>query len=62
MSNEYPIDFMKYNNTSVFGATQVAESEIGDIIDNFNDSATGWDKFKPKVINSVKIPLTRPYQ
>ena len=53
---------MKYNNTSVFGATQVAESEIGDIIDNFNDSATGWDKFKPKVINSVKIPLTRPYQ
>ena len=41
---------MKYNNSSVFGATHVAESEIVDIADNFNDNATGWDEFKPKVI------------
>ena len=53
---------MKCNNTNVFGVTEVAESEIVNIIDNFNDSAAGWDEFKPKVIksikNSVKIPLT----
>ena len=62
MSNECPFDFMKCNNTSVFGVTEVAEFEIVNIIDNFNDSAAGWDEFKPKVIksikNSVKIPLT----
>ena len=52
---------MKCNNTSVFGVTEISESEIVNIIDNFNDSAAGWDEFKPKVIksikNSVKIPL-----
>ena len=61
VSNECPIDFMKFNNASVFGVTQVEESEIVNIISNFNDSAAGWDEFKPKVIksikHSVKIPL-----
>ena len=61
VSNECPLDFMKFNNASVFGVTQVEESEIVNIISNFNDSAAGWDEFKPKVIksikHSVKIPL-----
>ena len=61
VSNECPLDFMKFNNASVFGVTQVEESEIVNIIGNFNDSAAGWDEFKPKVIksikHSVKIPL-----
>ena len=54
MSNECPLISIKYNNPSVFGVTKVAESEIVNIIDNFNDSAVGWDEFKPKVIKSIK--------
>ena len=52
---------MKCNNTRVLGVTEVAESEIVNIIDNINDSAARWDEYKPKVIksikNRVKIPL-----
>ena len=52
---------MKFNNASVFGGTQVEETEIVNIISNFNDSAAGWDEFEPKVFksikHSVKIPL-----
>ena len=61
VSNECPLDFIKFNNASVFGVTQVEESEIVNITSNFNDSAAGWDEFKPKVNkiikHSVKIPL-----
>ena len=61
VSNECPPDFMKFNNASMFGVAQVEESQIVNIITNFNDSTAGWDEFKPKVIksikHSVKIPL-----
>ena len=53
---------MKFNNASMFGVAQVEESQIVNIITNFNDSTAGWDGFKPKVIksikHSVKIPLS----
>ena len=54
VSNECLLDFMKSNNASVLGVTQVAETEIVNIISNFNDSAAGWDEFKPKVDKSIK--------
>ena len=46
---------MEYKNDSVFGVTQVAESEIVNIIDNVNVCATGWDEFKPRLYKALKI-------
>ena len=44
----------------MFGFTQYGESEIVNLINNFNDSAAEWDEFKPKFLKcikeSVKIP------
>ena len=61
-SGKDPVDYMTKHVGDTFKMSPVTENEVAKIIENFKDSAAGWDDLRPNVMKSIKycikIPLT----
>ena len=62
-SGKDPVDYMTKHVGDTFKMSPVTENEVVKIIENFKDSAAGWDDLRPNVMkrikDCIKIPLTR---
>ena len=61
-SNKSPSEYITNVSEATFTINAVTDTEVANIIGNFNDSAAGWDDLRPKIIKGikdyVKLPLT----
>ena len=60
--NKSPSGFITNVSEATFTINAVTDTEVANIIGNFNDSSAGWDGLRPKIIKGikdyVKLPLT----
>ena len=61
-SNKSPSEYITNVSEATFTINAVTDTEVANIIGNFNDNAAGWDDLGPKIIKGikyyVKLPLT----
>ena len=63
-SGKYPVDYMTKPVGDPFKMSPVTENEVAKIIENFKDSAAGWDDLRSNVMKLIKDykNTTHPYQ
>ena len=58
--NKSPSEYIINVSEATFTINAVTDTEVANIIDNFNDSAAGWDDLRPKIIKGIKDYVKLP--